>query len=287
MDEEVVVTLPVLAERRHLVGESGAGLEHFHPDELGKTAIHRVRRDGRGAQAENLGKAGQGRQLVEAAQQHHVGRSGVRESLACLGDEAVDQIGGALGAGLEGSHGKGGPQSLRIGLTQAAAEAGAAQDEHEPVLLDGLHQHLDAGKPDVAQPLGQPDVHLGRDAPGPPVGDAARRVDGAEVPASGHVAGSEVELDAQRFEHTAAHRVAQRVITEEPEVPGATARCDARCHVAEQSAGGLGGERVEVRQARRFHLRLAGLQVGQPGQAVEGKQDDLRRVGDDEPGEQV
>src|SRR5439155_983284 len=85
---------------------------------------------------------------------------------------------------------------------------------------------------------------------------------------------------AVRFEHTAAHRVAQRVITEEPEVPGATARCDARCHVAEQSAGGLGGERVEVRQARRFHLRLAGLQVGQPGQAVEGKQDDLRRVGD-------
>src|SRR5262245_8759173 len=50
MDEEVVVTVPVLAERGHLVGESGAGLEHFHPDELGKTAIHRVRRDGRGAQ---------------------------------------------------------------------------------------------------------------------------------------------------------------------------------------------------------------------------------------------
>ena len=45
------------------------------PTSFAQPAVHRVGRDGRRAQAEHLGKSRQLRQLVEAAEQHHVGRA--------------------------------------------------------------------------------------------------------------------------------------------------------------------------------------------------------------------
>src|SRR5262249_55576078 len=194
----------------------------------------------------------------------------------------------AFGAGLEGADGKwGGAEGLRIGLTEVPAEAPATKDQHESVLFDGLYQNLYARQPNVPQPLDEPDAHLRRDTAGPTIGDAAGGVNRAEVSASRHVALAEIEFDSQRFEDSTAHRVAQGVIAEETEMPRAAPRCDARRHVTEQAARGLGGERVEVRQARRLHLRFPRLRVGQSRETVEGKEHDFRRVGHDERREEV
>src|SRR5436305_13633126 len=68
MHEEEVVRLPVLAERRDLALERPTGLQHVHADELGEAAIHRIGRDGCPAEAVDLRKARQLRQLAAPAQ---------------------------------------------------------------------------------------------------------------------------------------------------------------------------------------------------------------------------
>jgi hypothetical protein len=86
------------------------------------------------------------------------------------------------------------------------------------MLLDGLDDELDPVDLDRTQPVAELDAELGGDAAGAPVGDPPVGVHRAEVAPRRHVARLEMEVDAERFEHAAAHRMLQRIIAEEAEV---------------------------------------------------------------------
>src|SRR5213593_1865320 len=288
VNEEEVVRVPVLAERRELVVEGGAGLEDVHADELRETAVHRVGRDRRAPEPEDLGKPREFRQLVEAAQEHHVRGRRVGEQASGLADEAVHERRGGLRARLERLHGERRlAEHLGIGLGEPRGEAAptagsGTEDEDETVILPGLDEHLDAGKPDAPKALGQTHAHLGRDPARTPVGDAARPIHGAEVSARGDVARARVELDAQRLEDAAANLVPERIVAEEPEVSGAAAGSDSRRDVTDETASSLGGELREIRKPRGLELGAAGLGSREPPEPVERNEDDLRPVRDDE-----
>ena len=140
----------------------------------------------------------------------------------------------------------------------------ARRTSTEAVVLSGLDEHLDAGKLDAPEPLGQAHGHLGRDPAGAPVGDPARAVHGAEVSARGDVAGAKVEFDAERLEHAAAHLELEWIVAEESEVPGPAARGDPGRDVADEAAGGLGGELRQIGQMRGLELRAARLGSRKP-----------------------
>jgi hypothetical protein len=99
----------------------------------------------------------------------------------------------------------------------------AAKDENEAVLLHRLDEKLHAVEADRAQPLDETEAGVGADAPGPPVGDMAAGIHAAEVPARGHVARLQLEIDAEGLEHAPAHRIAQGIVAEEAEVAGPAA----------------------------------------------------------------
>src|SRR5439155_11273997 len=169
-----------------------------------------------------------------------------------LGGEAIHERGSGLRAWIERLHGKRRlAGSLWVALGQPRGQVGPpagprAQDEHEAVLLHGLDEDLDAGQLDPSKPFGQLQIDFGRDPAGAPVGDLPRAVDRAEVPARGDVAGAQVELDAERLEDAAPDLIVERIVAEEPEVAGPAARRDARRDVADEAAGGLGGEQGEI-----------------------------------------
>ena len=75
----------------------------------------------------------------------------------------------------------------------------------------------------------------------PAIGDATLGVHRAEVPARRDVAGPEVEVDPQRLQHAPPHRVVERIVAEEAEVPRPAARRDSGPDVADQAAGGAAG----------------------------------------------
>ena len=111
------------------------------------------------------------------------------EKLAGLRDELAGDLGGLLavgvgGDGIERRH----AGLLRIGVVHVAAEARAAEDDHEAMLLHRLDEHLDAGNLHLAELDGQRRAFFGGDAAGAAVGDVAGRVERAEVAADGHVA---------------------------------------------------------------------------------------------------
>ena len=146
------------------------------------------------------------------------------------------------------------------------------------MLLDGLDEDLDARQADRAQPLGESHADLGADAARAPVGDAALRVDGAEVAARGDVARPQVELNAERLQHAAADLEANRIVAEEAEVPRPAARRDAGRDVAEQATGRLRGESGQVGHAGRLELRAPRFGAREAAEPVEREKDDLRGV---------
>jgi hypothetical protein len=155
------------------------------------------------------------------------------------------------------------------------------------MLLDGLHEDLDAGQRDRLEALGQPEVDLGGDAPGAAVRDQAGAVHAAEVPARGHVARAQVELDPKPLEHSTSHQVLQRIVAKEPEVPRPAPRRDPRRHMPEQPTRPLSGKMIEIGDPGRLELRLPGLRPRKTPEAVEREQYDLRFVGDDERRDQI
>ena len=141
-----------------------------------------------------------------------------------------------------------------------------------------LDEEAHAGQLALAQRLAEGGRLLGGDAASAPVGDAALGVQGTEVAASGHVLRLEVEVDAERLEYASAHGVAQRVVAEEGEVAGAAPGRDAMGDGYRQAAGALGSEAVEVGSIGGLKLAAAGLRTGQPAQAVDDGEHDLRLV---------
>src|SRR4029453_19460800 len=123
-----------------------------------------------------------------------------------------------------------------------AALALGAEDEHEAVVFPGLDEHLDAGQLDAPEPLGQAQVQLGGGPARGPGRDTAHAVHSAEVPAGRDVPRAKLELDAERLEHAAAHLILEGIVAEETEMAGAAARGDPGRDVADEAAGGLGGE---------------------------------------------
>src|SRR2546422_568420 len=112
---------------------------------------------------------------------------------------------------------------------------------------------------------------------------ATKRFTSAAVAfARGDVARAQVELDAQRLENSAADLVPERIVAEEPEVSGTTARSDSRRDVTDETARSLGGELREIGEPRGLELGAAGLGSRKPPEPVERDEDDLRRVRDDE-----
>src|SRR2546429_325580 len=133
-----------------------------------------------------------------------------------------------------------------------------------------------------SKPRGQLQIDFGRDPAGAPVGDLPRAVDRAEVPARGDVAGAQVELDAERLEDAAPDLIVERIVAEEPEVAGPAARRDARRDVADEAAGGLGGEQGEIGQVSRLELRASSVGSREPAEALARDEGDLGGVRDGE-----
>ena len=79
----------------------------------------------------------------------------------------------------------------------------------------------------VPQFLAERGRSLGSDASGAPVDDSALLSSVQKLPARRDVVGLQVEVDAQSLEHAAADGVAQRVVAEQRQVPGAAPRRDA------------------------------------------------------------
>jgi hypothetical protein len=176
---------------------------------------------------------------------------------------------------------------LGIRLGQMPRQPGPAQHQHEPVLLHRLDEELDARHADPAQTIHQLRAPLGRDPPGPPVGDAAGGVHRAEVPPRRDVARPEVEVDSQGFENTAADRVPERLVAEEPEVSRPAAGRDAGRDVAKQAAGAPPRKGVEMGNAGRLHLGQPGPRIREAAQPVRREEDDLGGAGDGQAPSQV
>ena len=89
-----------------------------------------------------------------------------------------------------------------------------------PVVPDRLGEQLGAREADPSELVDKTPAHIGADPAGPPVGDRAVRPERAEVPAPRR----RPALDrnrSRRLEHAAADAVAQRIVAEQAEVPGA------------------------------------------------------------------
>src|SRR5262249_45308585 len=111
---------------------------------------------------------------------------------------------------------------------------------------------------------GEAQVELRGDPARAPVGDTARAVHGAEVAAGRDVPRAQLELDAERLEHAAAHLILERIVAEETEMAGAAAGSDPGRNMADETAGGFGGELRQVGQACGLKLGAARLGSRKP-----------------------
>ena len=174
------------------------------------------------------------------------------------------------------------PHPLRVRLRDLFAQALAGELQHEAVVLDRVHGRLHARHVDGVQHLDERHALLRRDAPRAPVDDDAIPIDCAEVAPCRDLAGRDGHPDAQRLQHAAADEVLHRVVAEEPQVPRAASRRDARQHRRCQPARAHPRQPVQVGRRGRLQLGLAGVRVRQPAEAVGHKHDDLgRRLADD------
>ena len=200
----------------------------------------------------------------------------------------LTSVGRALGLRGLRVHGQGRlPGGLGVRLGQVARQPGPAQHQHEAVLLDGLDEELDPGDADPAETIHERGAPLGRDPAGPPVGDAAGRIERAEVPPRGDVARPEVEVDPQGLEDAAPDGVAERLVAEETEVAGAAAGRDAGRDVAEKAAGAPPRQRVEMRDPGRLQLGQARGRIREAAQPVRREEDDLGGAGNGQAPNQI
>ena len=105
-------------------------------------------------------------------------------------------------------------------------------------------------------------AQFGANSAGPTVGEHAVIVHGAEVAASGHVSGQQLGANAEGFQRATADQVLQRVVSEQRQVAGPTARSNADLHRSGESAGAALGQSVQIGDVRGLQLRLAGVGMG-------------------------
>jgi len=91
------------------------------------------------------------------------------------------------------------PDCLRVRVAYFAAQAFAAQDKYKAVFFLDLQNDFHAGDAHFLHQFPAKFLaHFGRDAAGAPVSDDAFGIDSAEVPARGHVALLQIEINTQR-----------------------------------------------------------------------------------------
>ena len=107
----------------------------------------------RGIELVNLRHGGHVGELGEASEGEHVGgAAGVFQDIFDFLDGGIDDVGGRLGLGVGGADGRGNDAvDLFIGVGEVFAEAGASEDDDEPVGLDGMDIHLSAFNFNITQ----------------------------------------------------------------------------------------------------------------------------------------
>ena len=256
--------LVVLAQRGKLVLEGGARGKHLHADEMGQAPVHGVGGDGGGVQAVRVTHRGEDGDLGEPPEQHHVGPLLPAQDLSSLRHEPSKGPGGPLrlrrqGLGLQRGH----PYPLRVRLANLFGQPLASQRQHEPVVSHWIDVNLHPGDAKGVQTTAEGSRLRGGDAPRPPVHQDVRRVHGAEVAPSGHVARLDVHPNAKGLQHAPAHLVLQRVVAKEGQMPRPAPGGDAGQHRRGQATGALLGQPVQVGEMGRLQLGLSRLRVGQ------------------------
>ena len=213
---------------------------------------------------------------VEAAEQHDVGLGLVGEHAPHLGVDLGEEVGGALGLGVERlGRERRDPGVLRVGVGEARVEAGTAQHHEHAVLALVTEEHLDAGHRHPGLELVDDDARLGvGDATGAAVGERAVGAEGGEVAAGGDVADAQLEVETGGGERAAPELELLGVVAEQAEVPGTRAGRDARTDRLEHPRGALAHELVEVRGGRFLELGAV-VGVGVAAQAVHHDEEDL------------
>ena len=256
----------------------------LHADQLRKSFVHRVHRQGRRLELVTLLEGRNVRLVRDAAQQETVRGLFLREQRQRRLVDVRHQLRHFLLAGALGIHG---PRrvdrqafAIRIGIGQRSFETGAAEDDHKPVLLARYDVHL--GRAQLLDLAGQDSAEtlagLRRNAAGPAVRDDPLRVERAEVRPDGDVAALQMEPQTQGFDHPAADLELQRVVAEQGEVARTAARRNARRdrnHPALRDPAG--DEGVEVGRPGGFQGREFALFLrGDVAQTVEHEQDEFR-----------
>ncbi len=276
VNEEEVELPPMLPQGCQRIAQGGARGQSRHPHQLGQPAVHGIEGDGRRPQPEHLREGRQVRRARESTQEHHVRRMMVAQPTARAGHEGAYQPGGGPGLGAEGRHLDGGhAHLLGVGLVQGVREAVASEHQEKAMLPHRLHEQLRARQLDGTQLGAEARAGIRVDAASAAVDNEAAVVHGAEVAASRHVLGLQVEVDAHRLQSTAADAIAQGVVAEESQVAGPAARDDSKAHVIDHAANALLGQAVQIGDAGCLHLRAAGPGIRQAAQAVHHQQDDL------------
>ena len=262
VDEEVVVVLVFLHVALELLRDGFRSLDLGHAHQLAQALVHRVHRQRRGLETIALFDGGDVGLVRHAAHQEAVRGLFLGEQrqgeLVEVGDQLRDLLlAGALRIQRLGGR-DGEAFAIGIGVGQRAFEAGAAEDDHEAVLLARVDEYLvgadllDLRGEDVAEAF----ADLGGDASGAAVGDQALGIEGAEVGAGGDVAVLEFDPETECLDHPAADFPLDGVITEQREMAGAGARGDARSD----------GDHASLRAS----LRDEGVEVGSPGRLQRG-----------------
>ena len=253
VDEEVIVVRVFAEVALELLGDGLGSLDPRHAHQLRQALVHRVHRERRGAQAVALLDGGNLRLMRNPPHEEAVGRALILQQRQRGFVEVGDQLGRLLLLCVLGVHGLRGGNAqafaVGIGVGERAFETGAAEEDHEPMFLAGLNDHLrGADLFDLpAEQRAKFLAFLGGNAPGPAVGDEALRVERAEVGAGRHVAALEFEAQPERFDHPPAHCKLERIVAEQAEMTGTAAGGDARCdrnHATLRAA--FGHETVEV-----------------------------------------
>ena len=179
---------------------------------------------------------------------------------------------------------------LRVGVVERRVETLAGEQQDEAVCLAGHDAHAGVGDRRERLVELRADAHAfgGRDPAGAAVGELAPGVGGGEVAARRDIAVAEVETEAERLEDAASDVELgfARIVAEERQVPGAAAGSDTGGDRDDAAERRTRCQRVEVRRARLLQRgpRLRGRR--EVANAVEHQEDDLRRVGLRQAGEQ-
>jgi len=225
--------------------------DFLHADELGETFVHRVDGDGGGFEAVAFLEGFDFWLVRDAAEQKAIGRLAVFQQRQRLLVKLGDDFGGFGGFGglldrLDGRNGE--TFAMRVGVGERTFQTFAAKQHNETVAFAGFDDDL--GVTDLFDFLLQ-DFHLrfthfGVNAAGAAVGDDPFGGERAEIGASSDVAGLEIQTETERLDHATTDFKFERVVTEEAEMAGATARRDTGGDGRHATKRGVFGEGVEV-----------------------------------------